>query len=438
MGLLEDIVSKLNPKEVGIHLDNYAQLYIKPLKIWRKVIGNRKDSYDLIILHLIYYCAFVFFIKKDIVTAIPIVILECVLTIIPLTVFIIPFIFYVKVFKKSYTWNKLFRLLLVLKLQFFPIFIIGILFVDSMRVESLYIFIENFALIIWLSFIVTFPLIIKLGIWRKLLWISTNYVFFVLAVVVFIFVFEKIDNTEKLFKKLSIKTPHSEYLDFELKELYPLPFNDEYYFTLIEKKNKSNYLVKDAQFVSFDLQRSFHYSGTKVLRENIRTLKYLKNRNYKLNKKLMNERYKMYYTKIDTTKLLTLEMLDSLKHSFNLQFYALLKGSKMMKDSAKFESNREYFSVLTEYLQLYERSYTDRDEMNKIINTSKIDDVAKLDSSYIGVMYKIDPEYYSSYKKQLNTMESKFAERSYKSTFIFSIIFYPIEIILEIFNYYDL
>ena len=92
MGLFEDILSKLTLKELGTHLGNYADLYANPIKVWKKIISNRSEGYNLLVLHLIYYCIFIFFIVKEITLAIPLVILEAAITIIPLFLFLIPFL----------------------------------------------------------------------------------------------------------------------------------------------------------------------------------------------------------------------------------------------------------------------------------------------------------------------------------------------------------
>ena len=123
MNFFEELISKLSVKTIGTHLANYASLYTKPLKTWRKVISNRKDGYDLMILHLIYYCIFLFLIIKNITTTISLVLLEAVITIIPTLVFITPFLLFVKLYKKKIRWTKMFRLFLILKLQFIPVFI---------------------------------------------------------------------------------------------------------------------------------------------------------------------------------------------------------------------------------------------------------------------------------------------------------------------------
>src|SRR5205085_6715566 len=163
------------------HLKNYSKLYTNPLSVWRHVIGNRKSGYDLVVLHLIYYSIFLFFIVKDIKIAIPFTILEAAFTILPFLFFIVPFLFFVRVFKKAYKWDKLFRLFIILKLQFIPLFILLNLLNTVLKVEDIYLITDNIIWSLLISFIITFPLVSKIKIWQKILWLFGNYLFFLIA-----------------------------------------------------------------------------------------------------------------------------------------------------------------------------------------------------------------------------------------------------------------
>ena len=438
MSLFESTLSKLTLKELGTHLRNYADLYANPIKVWKKIISNRNESYNLLILHLIYYCIFIFFIVKEITLAIPIVILEAAITIIPLLLFLIPFLFFVKVFKKQYKLTKLFRLFLIIKLQFIPIFILSYLLVDYLRIENLYLLTDNLIGIIWLAFMIIFPSIINMKFWRKLIWIFSNYVFFLLGISIIAFTFDKIDGSGKIFEKLSIASPNTEYSNFEVKELYsPFLFIDSLYFVHIKAKNDTTLHVYKTQFVSFALSKSFLQSKINKLNSDIQlldSLAVLHNKKYNDTIPIHSKNVSSI-SKID--RELTLPYLDTLKLELDKKFNLLLAESKKLKDSAKFESNRHYFSVLSNYLEMYQNSYIDKVEISKIVHTSAIDGTVKFDKENWGTMFKVDSNYYNITKNQLQKIELSFARRSSKATFIFNILFYPEEFVLDKLGYFD-
>lgn len=438
MSLFESTLSKLTLKELGSHLGNYADLYAKPIKVWKKIISNRSEGYNLLILHLIYYSIFLFFVIKEITLAIPIAILEVAITIIPLLLFLTPFLFFVKVFKKQYKWTKLFRLFLIIKFQFIPIFILLYLLVKYLKIENLYLLTDNFIWIIWIAFIIVFPIIINLQFWRKLIWIISNYVFFLLGLSLIAYSFDKVDGSGKIFEKLSIESPNTEYSNFEMKGLYsPLLFIDTLYFVHIKAKNDTTLQVYKTQFVSFDLCNSFLQSKIKKLNSDIQLLDSLTI----LHNKRYNDTIPIHNKNVSSInnndRKLTIPYLDTLKSELDKKFNLLLTETRKLKDSAMFESNRHYFLALSNYLEAYQNSYIDRVEMSKIVNTSTIYGTIKFDKENWGTMFKVDSSYYNATKNQLLKIESTFAKRSRRATFIFNILFYPEEFVLDKLGYFD-
>lgn len=438
MSLFENTLSKLTLKELGTHLGNYADLYANPIKVWKKIISNRNEGYNLLILHLIYYSVFIFFIVKEITLAIPVTILEAAITVVPLMLFLIPFIFFVKSFKKQYKWKKLFHLYLIIKLQFIPIFILLHLLVEYLKIENLYLITDNFIWLIWLAFIVVFPIIIKLNIWKKMIWIISNYIFFLLGFSLIAFCFDKVDRSGKIFEKLSIDSPNTEYLNFEVKGLYShLLFIDTLYFVQVKAKNDTNLQVYKTQFVSFELRESFLQSKINKLNSEIKLIDSLTI----LHNKKFNDTIPVH--KKNTSPLnssereLTISYLDTLKQELGKKFNLLLIESKKMKDSAKFESNRQYFLALTNYLEAYQNSYIDKVEISRIVNSSVVDGTIKFDKENWGVMFKVDSNYYDATKSNLLKIESTFAKRSKRAAFISNILFYPEEFVLDKLGYFD-
>lgn len=409
MGLLETIFSKLTIKDIGFHLNNYAELYTKPLKVWKKVIINRKSSYDFVILHLIYYCLFVFFSIDDVKLAIPITILDAALTIIPLTIFILPFNFYNKKYTKKYTWNKLFRILLILKLQFVPIYLLLFILAFKLKIESLFLVTDNLIPFLLIAYVIIFPLIINLSISRKIVWILTNYIFLLASIIVIEFTIDFLDVSNNLPSILD-GTPTGEYINFEIQnQLPPLLFDDTHYLIVAEIKNGQPNFIR-TQFVSHKLLVSFLETKQNALKDS--TL-----------------------IKLHKANRLTLLSLDSFKNKLDLSFNSLLSETKRLKDSSKYKTNREYFTSYTNYLIEYEKSYTNIKEVNKVLRTQKLSAYIDLDSLHIAMIYNIDSDYYATTKNQLINIEKTLGLRAKKSSFVINILFYPVEFILDKFDY---
>lgn len=310
--------------------------------------------------------------------------------------------------------------------------------VEYLKIENLYLLTDNFKWTIWIPFIIVFPVIINLNFWRKFIWIVSNYVFFLLGISLIAYSFYKADGSGKIIEKLSIESPNTEYLNFELKGLYSsLLFIDTLYFVHIKAKNDTNLQVYKTQFVSIDLSKSYLQSKIKKLNSEIQLFNYL----IKLSNKRYNDTIPIQNKKVSSIsnndRELTIPYLDTLKLEFDKKFYLLLNELKKLKDSAKFESNRNYFLALSNYLEAYQNSYIDKVEISKIVNNSAIDGTIKFDNENWGIIFKVDSSYYNATKTQLSKIESDFEKRSRRATFILNILFYPKEFVLDKLGYFD-
>ncbi|OQP58856.1 hypothetical protein A3860_39290 [Niastella vici] len=359
--------------------------------------------------------------------AVPIAILDIALTVIPFLFFIIPFLIFTRVFKKRYNWKNLFRLFIIIKLQFIPIFILLFLLAQSVTEESLYLITDNFIWLIWIALIITFPSIINIAFWKKAIWILVNYLFFLLTISLLAFSMERLDKTGRMFSKLSIISPNTEYSLFESKGLYsPLLFDDRHYFVLAQIQYDSSISLSKTQFVNSEFRLSFLKTEIKKLESTMKIIDSLSNPNG-MKRNAVNKKADVSYE----IKEFSFPFLDSFRNDLNSKFSLLLAETMKMKDSSKFESNREYFNILTDYLKLYELSYTDSNEINKIIKTSTIESTIRFDANDIGVMFKVDSTYYGATKKKLQLVESNFADRKSNSTFLFDVLFFPFDLFVE-------
>lgn len=422
---IQNIISNMNPTELGKHLHNYGTLYTKPLTVWKKIISNRSDGYNLLILHIIYFSFFVFFIvgKKD--TLIVTVFYEITIIIIPLLMFILPFLFFVKIFRLKYNWVKLFRLFLILKLQISPILYTLYILIKFIEIEDFYIVFENIVYVLWIAFIIIFPLIVRINLVKKIIWIVCNYLIFVLEITIFIAFLYQDNGAVKFFNKVKIDTPNNEYLSFKGKEMYPIElFNDSLYLIKFTRLKNAKFTAYRPQFVTNQLDISFKKTALDELRAALKKLN-----NGKPTKVLPNSR-KLESLKI---KSLTLSYLDTLKYELDKEFNALYVVSKRLEDSAKFESNRQYFRLLSNYLETYSSAYTDTTQILKVMMSShKIIEIVHFDKDNFAYMYKINPTEYAKIKQKIMTYERNFEERANKSTFVVSILFFPVAYIGEL------
>jgi hypothetical protein len=206
-----DFLKNTTPKQLGVHLYRYSDLFIRPVFVWRKIISYRKDGYDLFVLHLIYFTIILFFVLGDMQLAIPMVALEVIVTIIPLSFFLLPFLFYTRIFRKKIRWNRLFHLFMIFKLQTIPILIILQLLIKWSNAEFFFLIIENLLCLIWILCIVVLPLLLTLKFWQRILWILTNYVTFLIFYLLIWFATIKLPELERLLHKLRVSSPSIEF-----------------------------------------------------------------------------------------------------------------------------------------------------------------------------------------------------------------------------------
>lgn len=435
MSLPETIFEKLSLKDLGRHLANYLDLYIKPLTVWRKIISNRTTSYNLLILHIVYYALFTFlFIEKEIIFSIAYVIVEIGLTVIPFLIFLIPFLLFIKISNKKIKWTRLFRLFVILKLQFLPIVVLIVLFAKWSETESPLLLLDNTVWLLWISLIILLPLIMSLKIWFRAVWIIVNYVFFILFFVITSLLIERLNELEPLFEKLSINTPNGEFRNFSIKHNHSDLFIEDKYFLMIfriPKKDKLEFVR--AQFVTMPLYISF--KQTKINFNSI-----ILKRTDSLRK--VKDTVDVGKNWIDSLTLypksneLTLAKLDSFKNSFDEIFFSDFKLTKQLKDSATYKSNRHHFQLYYDYLNNYQIPFHDLKKFFKIRNSKKIETVL-LDNDHVGFMYQVDSMYYYEKKRDYLASKKSMENRTDKADFIMTILFYPVDLILDTFGFYD-
>lgn len=360
---LGDILKGLaDPKFLGRHCLNYIHLYTKPLMMWRKMVSPLTDGVPILITQLLYLLVvliFVFNISKEL--AVPYLFAEVLLTCIPFLSLIIPFLFFRWLFRKSVTLGQLFRLLVVLKLQF--IVVIGVLafLLAKYKSETAYLVLDNLIWTLALLFISVLPLVLKLPWWKKIAWILGNYVFFLLALVGISFLLARLPDSNRLEKAISIPSPTTEY--FELVERYSGTHQSLVpQILFLTKRNEAGnkYLVQ-TQYVTIPLGELFLHEIRKKLAIDSAELALrhdilMDSAAHVLDSARIAQRLAVIDAMPDG--YLGLRRLDSMRSEFDARFYADLKAAGQDMDSARFASNRAYFRSMHDYLQFWDSAFT--------------------------------------------------------------------------------
>lgn len=421
----EKILLKLTPAEIGNHIKTYLSLYLHPHKSWKKAISPRKDSFNFIVLHLIYYTVVLFIFMQNIFSAIQLVLVETVITLIPLSIFVIPFLLFTNIYKKKLHWSKLYRLILIIKLQFIPLFVILLLIAKKGNIESPYLIIDNLLYILWIVMIIITPVIIKLKYWQKAVWIFTNYISFLLGFLLIGFVLNQLFNDKQIIKSKLYMSPMMEYFYFQNQSSFFSEYvQDDKYLIIITKNNGSFY--SKSQFVTKELELEFlknsidnnilklyKYDSTKCINEG---KIFTRDKYFKRDKNLV----KLTQHKLDSFNTVAKKDLNT---DLNLSFE--------MKNLARYSINREYFNAYYDYLKSYKNIFIDSCGCTKlkILKSNKVYDYLMIDENRKAIIFQIDSIYLEPFKSKM-IKEKYHIEKTYKiSGFLFQLLFYPLKLL---------
>lgn len=430
--MLETILNKLTIKELGNHISNYINLYIKPIDSWKKAAASGNSGFDFVILHLVYFTLLILLIIKDLYLAIPLCIIEIIITLVPLIIFIFPYKISAFLFKKELNWKQLFRLLLVIKLQTIPIFFILHKFANYTQSEDLFILVDNFIWIIWIGFIAIFPIVSNLKFSQKIILLILNYTSFISFFLLSITLFSNINVFGKLGDDIMLLTPDKEYSNNNINSSNSNLFiQDSLYLLIGEQNNQKNLIIKKTQFV--DLQLSIYYNKT-VRNKSIKNIIELDSiicskDNSRISKK---DSLQTLYYKEEINK----RVLDSLRNKLTSNIENDLKLTDSLKKYAKFKSNRNYYKALNLYLTDYNKSYIDNNRISEVLKIIEKKEYLKIDNGEYLIMLNINESAYDKFKKPYLELKEKLEIRAKKSNYLMGIIFWPLEKILEKMDFY--
>jgi len=416
--LFFDFLSKLTLKDLDFHFTNIVNLYINPVSAWRKLILNADSgkTYNLFLLVVIYYSVVIFFLLDNSKFVIPVTILELFLTLIPFSFLIFPFIFFRNRWSKNLKSENLFKLLFVLKIQLGIPLIAFVLLVKWTKMESIYILIDNYTVLILACLVVIPPMILKISLFKKIIWVFTNYIFQMLFMYLLVLIASNISDSDLLTNKIILETPTLEYSDFHSKYNYSDIYIDDKYFLEIITVKKNQAYLRNTQFAQSSLILKLMKFDNDDLKKFVKHLEVLKKQNI--------ENTNSDYRKT----VINIGNMDTLRYRFNNLFYQDLKFTDTLK--AKFKSNSEIFQLHNTLLKFYDSIYKSNQFVNKITTKSEFS-ILSNQNNYI-VIYKMNEPKATHLKNKILALRNKLVEREKYARFLFNIYIKPVELASEI------
>jgi hypothetical protein len=424
-------ISNLTLRQLGTHLVQYTELFTHPYRSWKKVYSQRKTGLDFIVINLIYYFLLLFVILQNFRLAILLVLLEALVTIVPIGIFGVPFLVSTKLFKIRKSWKKLFRVLLLIKLQAAPIIIICALIIKWTDSESIYLIIENLIWLIIMGFIVIVPLINFISIYKKLIWIALNYIFFLIYMLLAGYGFTYFDPEFKLGSKIQLTTPSSEYLNYSIESSSTFHrINFDSYVATYKFLDQDSGRLKSVQFANINLLLLISQNS---MNENIRRIKIIDTKLAAIDSNHISHSRDSIIDVVPITQ----KLLDSIKLNTNNHIYNDLQLYKTAKDSCLYKSNKEYYKMCFENLAHYDSLFADSKITSSILRKVKPLSTAKFAENEIILYYKLPEKYLYRKTNLLLELEEQLENREKKSEYLMNILLYPLVKIEELIYYND-
>ena len=424
---LIEFITKFSIKDSGLHLTNIANLYAKPFCSYKKIINYRQDSYQFFILFIFYYSILIYFVVDNIRLVIPLTVLELILTIIPFLFLLPPFLFFRNKWQKKINSNRLFRLIFIIKIQYSVILFLLILSYNFLKIEGLFILIDNFLIVVVLAMFITFPFVLKISVLKKIVWAFTNYLCFLLfflTVGLVTYMIPK-NESENLLEKLIIPSPTVEYMLFEDKYNYSDYKIRDDYFIIITHLEGDKLLLRNTQYATKKLVSLLIDESIKDNNAKIKLLKSLK-----IEAATESQLVKSGYKK----RVLQLAIMDSMKVEFNKYFLNDLNTIDTLIKNSKFKSNKNLFTLYNKRLKYYDSLYTKSNSIDQVLVLHPVI-VVKADSNSFIFLYKYKGDSTNTeLKKEIERIESDFEEREYYDSFLSKCILYPLDFLIDKFE----
>ena len=400
--------------------------------MWRHVV-NKRNGYQLIVLHVIYFFfAIVLLFGLSLRIALLYVGLELVFTTVPFLIFLVPFRVFSSLSDRKLKWHQLFRFYVIWKLQIFPIILLSLQVGRRLDIEYSYVVLDNLLTVFLIGLIVLFPLVIKISFLKKITWIVSNYLFFLIVVVVLASLLPLIIKDFTPFEKIILKTPQSEYLDFATRQKYiSTHLVDNRYLILVETDGNKKHRESRNQFVTTQVMAL--YSSAKAFNAY---------KDYLMAYSRMSKsdssfaiKHKFKYRDTAALKMkFNREKLDSLHISFTKDLDAELARLNELKESAIFKTNKSYFNNYYLYLSRYYQVFRDPKAFDKGLVKYNKESITDLNSNNIIVLCELDTSSFANPKLQYLKLEADIQSRTEQSFFLAGVLFYPLFEVLDLFN----
>ncbi len=430
--------------KIGEYFSVFIDLFIKPLKSWKRIISQRKTSLEYFVIYILFYSAIVYLISWDLEQTITGVFLTLILTLIPFFLLLIPFLVFTKLAKKRIKANRLYRLLIVFEIQLLPLIHFPNLVANWGDVELPYLISSNSLAIKSLLCMLVLPLIIKINIWKKLCWIMCNY----LLVAIFGYMMYKIHNESNdlatIIEKADYYTPKDEFekiwSNYKKIDWY---LDKDKFYVFVKKKESGLFKINNIQFsttyTSEFIMQSLENKLNKLPLGYIAQIRpdiFSKNNPFEIYNKVYS-----HLEYINATHLFEpfgekeLNKLDSLRLEFNKKFYHDIKFMDSLQNNAKYKSNREYASNIYNYISQFDSIVADEKRFTKLIETTTPNFKLKIDNSKYLLAYDVDKKVIKYPRKRIEDSNIKLNKRYYKDYHIIdNIIFYPLNKIINYIN----
>jgi hypothetical protein len=396
---IKEIFDKEFLSKLSKVLVDYLNLFIKPIQSLKIAYGQKTKSINFLTLHLVYFTLFLFAIIQDYTLVFNFLIIELIFTFFPFAILIIPYKFFNSKFKLVKNWFNLFRVLIILKIQFNSILIAFYLIYSILNSELIFILIGNLIPLFLIFLLVTIPLISKINFFKRLLWFFVNYIFFTLFLILCDFGSEKYFGGETIIDDIHSKSsPYNEYLYYRDDLFNYQLFGSSY--LIIGEINSDESLNVYPQFLTLEMMKNFD--------------------NHKYNFEYPENKKKVTFN-------LSLKSLDSLKNINDEIFNKELLKYKVAKDSALFKSNKKLFKLIYDYYVSYNNIHTDNAMINNFLeNSERLYTLPLLDSNKKIILFFNDKSEFSNRNNELYEIESRIKRNVELSSVVGEILFFPL------------
>ena len=428
-----NFLSENNLKKLSFQVEKITDLYLKPLKVWKKILNQQKTSINLFLFYVFVYGLTLFIFSPDIYFVVKFIMLQLIVTIQPFLISLLPFLFYTWIWKINIKANRLFRMAFIYTLQIFPFVSIPMLVADKYGIESPYIISENAFVFTDILLIIIIPLLINISAIKKIIWIVTNYTFLLLFINFASYFYSNFPDAEIVRSKLEWETPMNEYLDFENNyKDSDLKMGDGYLLIYVNNNSLQFY----PQYSTFPLLNKLIENQVKI-RDNIKvkTYKLLQN-NDTTGAVITDLKFKTFksdqlkiHIKLKKEELFPKKTLDSLKNNYDKIFYYDLKYTDSLKSFGKFRENKRLFKLFYKNLNTYDSIYSNSKIITNIVKTQHFQYKIHLDDD--GIIYIYDLISTKEYKiikenrHKLKIQYQKVLDNFTKCSFLRRYLYFP-------------